>query len=435
MTMCDAPSSGAQLPLGVGRRRRLERLFGEGRGSFEGRQRWLWLSGRDPRTPDSGLLAYSDGLLRAVAHAGGHVVGLGLRRTDAGAARNGRILWHSIDSNRRTPIVGLLTLLPNMAASHATRAYRRCVDEALQERWDAVVIDHLQMGWVIDRVVAARAAHRVGCVIHVSHNHETSVRERAAQQSGSGRLPRAILRLDAWKVGRLERAVVAAADVVTCITAEDRDRFVRGGSSGRLVVVPPGYDGAVQPTRQIDGDVPRRAVLLGNTLWRVKRENLLRFLEVADPVLATARVELIVAGPSPPELVATLAPRLRATRFVGAVDDVAAVLRTARVGVVAEPVGGGFKMKSLDYVFNRVPIAALAGSIAGLPLEPGTDMLSFTSAAELSRGIVDVIDDLTRLNALQEHAFLRCAGLFDWSERGRQVVDEVIAHAGGTAQR
>jgi hypothetical protein len=223
--------------------------------------------------------------------------------------------------------------------------------------------------------------------------------------------------------------------VVTCITAEDRDRFVRGGSSGRLVVVPPGYDGAVQPTRQIDGDVPRRAVLLGNTLWRVKRENLLRFLEVADPVLATARVELIVAGPSPPELVATLAPRLRATRFVGAVDDVAAVLRTARVGVVAEPVGGGFKMKSLDYVFNRVPIAALAGSIAGLPLEPGTDMLSFTSAAELSRGIVDVIDDLTRLNALQEHAFLRCAGLFDWSERGRQVVDEVIAHAGGTAQR
>jgi hypothetical protein len=409
-TLCAAPSSGPQ------------------RGTLEGRPRWLWLSGRDPRVPDSGLLAYSDGLSRAVASAGGQVVGLGLRRTDVGPSSDGRILWHSIDSNRRAPIVGLLTLLPNMAASYATRAYRRCVDEALRERWDAVVIDHLQMGWVIDRVASARAAGRVGCVLHVSHNHETSVRERAAQQSGAGRLHRAILRLDALKARRLERAVVGAVDLVTCITAEDLDRFVRGGASGRLVVVPPGYDGAVRPARQIGADVPRRAVLLGNSLWRVKRENLLRFLVIADPVLAIAGVELIVAGPSPAELVATLAPRLRATRFVGAVDDVAAVLRTARVGIVAEPVGGGFKMKSLDYVFNRVPIAALSGSIAGLPLRPGTDMLSFTSATELARGIVDVIDDLPRLNALQERAFLRCALLFDWSERGKQVVDEVIAH-------
>ncbi len=404
------------------------------RGGLEGRPRWLWLSGQDPRAPDSGLLAYSDGLSRAVASAGGIVVGLGLRRIDA-VAGDGRILWHSIDSNRRAPIVGLLTLLPNMAASYATRAYRHCVDEALRERWDAVVIDHLQMGWVIDRVGSARAAGRIGCVLHVSHNHETSVRERAALVSGSGRLHRAILRLDALKVRRLERAVVGAADLVTCITAEDLDRFVGGGSVGRLVVVPPGYDGAVRPARQIGADVPRRAVLLGNSLWRVKRENLLRFLVIADPVLAIAGVELIVAGPSPPELVATLAPRLRATRFVGAVDDVAAVLRTARVGIVAEPVGGGFKMKSLDYVFNRVPIAALSGSIAGLPLRPGTDMLSFTSATELARGIVDVIDDLPRLNALQERAFLRCAHLFDWSERGEQVVHEVTAHAGGTAQR
>jgi hypothetical protein len=35
------------------------------------------------------------------------------------------------------------------------------------------------------------------------------------------------------------------------------------------------------------------------------------------------------------------------------------------------PVSGGFKLKTLNYIFNRVPIAAIRGSIAGLPLTPG----------------------------------------------------------------
>jgi polysaccharide biosynthesis protein PslH len=415
--------------------RSFERSAGALRGGVEGPLRCLWLSGYDPRSPDSGLLAYSDGLSRAAASAGGIVVGLGLRRTDALPVGDGRILWHLVDSKRRGPLVGLLTPLPQMAASYATRAYRRRLHDALHERWDAVVIDHLQMGWVIDTVRSARSAGHVGCVLHVSHNHETSVRERAAVESGTSRLHRAVLRLDALKVRRLERAVVDAADVVTCITEEDRLRFASSGARGRLVVVLPGYDGPVQPARRIGPGVARRAVLLGNTLWRVKRENLLGFLLIADPLFKAAGAELVVAGPSSEDLIATLRPRLHATRFLGAVDDVASVLRTARVGIVAEPVGGGFKMKTLDYVFNRVPIAALHGSVAGLPLEPGIEMLSFASGADLARGVVDVIDDLPRLNALQERAFLRCENLFDWSQRGDRVMLELVACGHRAEQR
>ncbi len=394
--------------------------------SVERPLRCLWLSGHDPRGPDSGLLCYSDGLTRAAGNAGIVVVGLGLWR-DALSSKDGRVLWHPVHSKRRAPLVGLLTHLPNMAASFATKAYRRRLEDALREPWDVVVIDHLQMGWAIGRVRSARASGRIACVVHVSHNHETSVRQRATTQPGTSRLLRPILRLDAFKARRLEHAVLKAADVVTCITEEDRGRFASGGARGRLIVIPPGYDGRVDDARRIGADVPRRAVVLGNTTWAVKRKNLLSFLLVADPVFEAAGVELVVAGPTPEDFVVAMQHRLRATRFLGEVNDVSEVLRTSRVGIVAEPVGGGFKMKTLDYVFNRVPIAAMEGSVVGMPLEVGTEILSFASGDDLAHGVVDVIDDLPVLNALQERAFARCLDLFDWSERGQRLMRELVA--------
>ena len=83
--------------------------------------------------------------------------------------------------------------------------------------------------------------------------------------------------------------------------------------------------------------------------------------------------------------------------------------------------GGGFKLKTLDYIFNRVPIAAMKGSMAGLPLTPGLHYLSFDSMWKLAQGIVAVIDDIARLNSMQQAAYEQCDTGFDWSDRGRTL--------------
>jgi hypothetical protein len=98
------------------------------------------------------------------------------------------------------------------------------------------------------------------------------------------------------------------------------------------------------------------------------------------------------------------------------------------MGLVIEETGGGFKHKALDYVFNRLPIAAIKGSMAGLPLMQGLDYLSFESMRELAQGVAAVIDDLERLNSLQQAAYEKCDSGFDWSARGRILFD-AIQHA------
>ena len=118
----------------------------------------------------------------------------------------------------------------------------------------------------------------------------------------------------------------------------------------------------------------------------MKQANLAAFVGVADPIFAAAGVKLAVAGAAPPDLAARIARSTDATTLLGRVEDLQELLAETRVGIVAEPLGGGFKLKVLDYVFNRVPIAALDGSIEGMPLQPGTDLLVFDDAPRLGRG-------------------------------------------------
>ena len=71
--------------------------------------------------------------------------------------------------------------------------------------------------------------------------------------------------------------------------------------------------------------------------------------------------------------------------------------------------------------FNRVPIAAITGSIAGLPLTQELHYLSFESMRELAQGVAAVIYDLARLNSMQQAAYEKCNTDFDWSDRGRTL--------------
>jgi len=68
-----------------------------------------------------------------------------------------------------------------------------------------------------------------------------------------------------------------------------------------------------------------------------------------------------------------------------------------------------------------VPIAAITGSMTGLPLTPGLDYLCFESMRELAQGVAAVIDDIERLNSLQQAAYQKCKSSFDWTDRGRAL--------------
>jgi glycosyltransferase involved in cell wall biosynthesis len=382
----------------------------------------------DPVSPDAGDLAYSFHLLSHLSRAGVRLTVLAKRRTSerARTAEVNGIEWVIVPEKgggkpgRGAAQRSLFSPLPNVAKQYHTPSFRRALRRQMARGWDAIVVDHLGMGWVWSAVQAYRRRNASVVSVYIAHGYESDFRRAMAQNFNGHIFHKLALRLDAVKAGRLERGITRSATLFSTITSEDRNRF---GNLPNSIVLTPGYAGVPADARTITATTPRRFVLFGSALWLAKQMNLIEFVEAADELFARQQIELWVVGRVPDHMHGR---SVRATRFLGFVEDPRPIFRTARMGIVPERTGGGFKLKTLDYIFNRIPIAALNGSTSGLPLVPGLHYLSFPSIPELAQGVAAAIDNFELLNNLQETAYAECRARFDWADRGRALYNAML---------
>lgn len=385
----------------------------------------LWLTLADPDPPENGQYLYSSGLIRAVAVAGLdlHVVGLS---RPGGAHRRGertaRITWQLAPHRRCSEWAGLVSSLPQLAVRTRTPEMQSIIGGLLaREQWDAVLFDSIAAGWAVSAVLRhARAAERRPRLVYVSHNHEENVARRIARDEPHF-LKRKIRQLDAMKVARLERALVRHADLITSNSPEDCEQFCKDWQSKPIRFLPPGYRLPHLAAREITHDVPRRAIIVGTFDWLPKRLSLENFLRVADPLFARAGVELHVVGNAEAAYLDRMRRGVVATTFTGRVDDVRPYLARSRVALVPDHLGG-FKLKALDYVFNRVPILAMDGSVPGMPLRHAESILLHADHEGLAHSVLRTIDDIDTLNRMQDLAYLACRDQFDWAAIGRRLI-------------
>jgi polysaccharide biosynthesis protein PslH len=405
--------------------------------------RCLWISRYIPFPSDDGAKVYSANLAQSLADSGVFVRFMGFG--DTGAARSApvNVDWLPVPGNKRNKAFAALSRWPIAAAIDATPAYVSLLEIQLKERWDAVVLDGYGTGWALDRCLAYRhesPTHRP-VLVHVSHNHEELLWGAMAREARGSPLKRLALRRNASRVSNLERRILRNVDLLTTITDEDRCSLGAAFAQDRSLSLTPGHSGWIASERHITAATPRRVIVMGSFQWVVKQENLTRFLEIADPAFKERGIELEVVGDIPRALLARLRGRCRATRFHGFVTDVAPFLSGARIAVVPESIGGGFKLKILDYIFGRVPVATFSQAAAGLSAELQRAMLSSDSLPGLIREIVSHIDGIDELNRIQERAFALGEEQFRWSDRGARFhqaianVRQELAHVPRSAEQ
>jgi glycosyltransferase involved in cell wall biosynthesis len=389
--------------------------------------RCLWLTLADPEPRFNGQFLYSGGLIDALAAAGAEVEVLGLSRVESPRRcgdREENIAWWLAEAQVLSHWGSLRSALPHTAYRCATPGMHKLLDDLLaRQDWDGIVFDGISVGWALAPVLRRYPDPLTRPrLIYVSHNHEESLRASIADNQQRF-LKRQAIRLDACKVARVERQLVDNVDLVTAITAEDLDLYRRRRPDGAMTVLTPGYGGRRVMRRPISPAMPRRAIIVGSFDWIAKRMNLEEFVTAADHLFAAAGAELQVIGSAEESFLQSLRRRVKATELTGTVPEVTGFLDQARIAIVPERSGGGFKLKVLEYVFNRLPIFALEGSVAGMPLRHGDSIMLYPDHDALARGILGALDDLDLLNRLQENAFDACRDVFDWSRRGRMLHD------------
>ena len=396
--------------------------------------RCLWLARELPLPLTSGDKIYTARLAQALVAAGVSVTFMGLASSATSSPRaaeafEGRIEWIIVPGRPNPTVLALASPLPLVAARYCTRNYVQQLEAILRTHdFDTVILDHYAMVWAVDVMRKSERNGARASIAYIAHNFETQVSADIARNFRGSLFRKAALHANAWKIAKAEPSLARGADLIAAHTAEDRNNLDRLSPLSAKLVLPPAYHGSRVSDRQIVQATPRRVAVVGNYRWMAKQINLSACLEAADPVMQDAGIGIDIVGEVPDAFRKAWETRVKATRFHGFVEDLGKFLAERRMGLVIEETGGGFKNKILEYVFNRLPVAAIKDSMTGLPMVPGLDYLSFQSMRQLAHGVAAVIDDVERLNSMQRAAYEKCDGGFDWSDRGRTLCN-ALRHA------
>jgi polysaccharide biosynthesis protein PslH len=386
----------------------------------------LWLGRTLPVPLNAGDRIYSAQLAGAVARQGAHVVFLGLENSDEPGSDltqlDPRVRWQAVPGGPRSRPLSLLSPLPMVGARFGTKQYRKAVARELASNvYDVVVFDQYGMGWATEDV--QRFARNRPILVHLSHDFETRVTDQIARNFAGDWLRKFLLGENARKTRLAEQNLAHSCNLLVALTAEDSAAFAEINHSLKCVVLPPGYAGAKQPIRSLDHAIPRRAIIVGSFSWIAKQMNLERLLEAANVHFTRHHIELHVVGFVPEPFLSHLRSRFPWAVFRGFVDDLGGELRNARVALVPEEIGGGFKLKILDYIFSHVPIAAVETALNGIPSQLKSQFVVESDIPTLLATIVAVIDDIDRLNAMQNRAFELAENLFNWDVNGERFLE------------
>jgi len=287
--------------------------------------------------------------------------------------------------------------LPFASQPFRTPALRHQARDVLSGA-DLVVLDHIGACWALDLALAAgKGGARL---VYSAQNVESDTRRTMVDAGG---LRAAFARFDAHRLEGAERRLLRDADVVLCVSSNDRDRFRGMGAKADLAVVNPVHTGPAHFV-DINGDTPQRVVLIGSFHWRAKQQNLVSFLTARTAVSSGASIAVRVVGSMPEPFRLKIIESFPDVEITGPVDRIEDHLDGCRIGVIPEEEGGGFKLKALDYAYAGLPIFGLENAMRGLPLREGTSMCAFTTMEALWEGIIAHIGDLPMLDDLRRYA-------------------------------
>jgi polysaccharide biosynthesis protein PslH len=260
--------------------------------------------------------------------------------------------------------------------------------------------------------------------LYISHNVESDIRPRIAAQI-SGVLRRWLQRLDAQKYCRMELDLLQKVTGLSAITEEDRARYAQLAPNLRSIILKPGYSKDEEILPMSDAPRAARAVLIGSFEWGAKRLNLERILKAYRQFskLNGGGFPLRIAGKMPPAFLDQLRKSYPEVEFFGSFDRLSEVVQDANVALVLEDLGGGFKLKTLDYIFNGLAIVGLPKAMTGSGLVAHQEYLAVNSIEAAMPAIASLIKDQSRVKRLATLAHLKADGQFHWSERGVKLLE------------
>ncbi|WP_254546547.1 glycosyltransferase family 4 protein [Halomarina pelagica] len=366
--------------------------------------RVLLLARELPHPPNAGDRIVTHGFVRALAARGHDVHVLAYRRdgdeSDAAALREPCASVRRIPS-ADSPLPPTARKLANYARGRSdvmamfdSRAFRVVAAQRVREvDPDVVLAQHPYIGQVVRDERVARAIDETGARVVTNAHVVEYAAHRRFRECTDDPSTRAELALEIPLLRRSELAVYEASDRTLVLGERDRERLdALDALDVRVQRVALDAD-AYRPADPAAA-VPDRLLFFGSYNWFPNRDGIAWFVEEILPTVRRARpdVELLVAGRGAPESIRNLGDRPN-VRFVGEVEDLAPLVRSASAVVAPLRVGGGVRIKVLESMAWGVPVVTTPSGFEGVEATPGEDLLVPDSAEGFADATVRLLED------------------------------------------
>ena len=295
------------------------------------------------------------------------------------------------------------------------------LDTIRQQRVDLVHFDHLHTAYYAMKV---RESFPDVKIVLREHNVESTILERLAQTSKNP-ANRAVYALQAKRLQTYEADHLARFDLVLPITDVDTSRVCSLTPTAQVLTLPAGSDVPERQLRQVKSDKDVLTVLhIAAMDWIPNQDGLRWFLREVLPLLEKAVAlpfKLHVVGKNMPKEFLDFRHPLVVVH--GFVDDLTPLLKEADLAVVPLHVGGGMRVKILDYMANGIPVVSTSVGAEGITGGDTPFILIGDGVEGFASATANLLSNPTLREQLRNRAFDEAKSRYTWAA----IVDRLVA--------
>lgn len=235
------------------------------------------------------------------------------------------------------------------------------------------------------------------------------------------------VKLDAWRVKRIEKWLVDHSLWVTTCTDQDLIDLTNFCPSmkGKSTMIPSGVDVAKHADVRAASPRPGCILLSGSFSWRPTQQGLMWFVDEVLPHLPQSvdgvPLEIRVAGRMLPSLVASLSNHSRLTLAPNPADMRPEL---ARAQIIAVPVlaSSGVRVRIYEAWAAGRPVVTTPSGALGLYYSDGDELLARTEPKEFADALVRLVRDQALWQHVRQQALERVKD-FDWPSICDRIVE------------
>ena len=240
-------------------------------------------------------------------------------------------------------------------------------------------------------------------LIYISHNAEFLLSVNNAKNSKS-LFDKLVYLQDSLKTKLYEKKWLHHFDLITTISEYDKDYYGKLFKNKKISVLRPVFE-IVNLNPNANKDI-NQVIIVGSFLWGPKIENLLSFLNSKNfKQLHANNISLTIVGNADPLLVKTINSEFKGVFMTGRVESVDPYYEKAKIAIIPEILGGGFKLKIAEAAIHKTAIFSVKGAITKCNLRKETHFIEAFNFDDLINKIIDFQFREQELNLMIEETY------------------------------